>query len=124
MTFNSGSTGTVTIAARLGFWSGTTTGTAWFDDLRVTEILPTDPHPRWKLLVLVYDTTDFTYVDSTTTRHVVGKIDQAQTAAAAAAATRFVLTDIPLLTSGNMVPEVTVRYPGALTRLSPNGAGW
>jgi hypothetical protein len=56
---------------------------------------------------------------------VVGKIDPAQTAAAAAAAaTRFVLTDIPLLTTGNMVPGVTIRYPGPLTRLSPNGAGW
>jgi hypothetical protein len=43
MTFNSGSTGTVTIAARLGFSSGTTTGTAWYDDLRVTEILPRIP---------------------------------------------------------------------------------
>ena len=61
---------------------------------------------------------------TSTTRHVVGKIDPAQTAAAAAAATRFVLTDIPLLTTGNMVPGVTIRYPGPLTRLSPNGAGW
>ena len=107
-----------------GLLVGTTTGTAWFDDLRVTEILSTDPHPRWKLLVLVYETTDFTYIDGTAARHVVGQIGQAQIAAAAAAATRFVLTDIPLLTSGNMVPEVTVRYPGTLTRLSQNGVGW
>ncbi|MEO8256723.1 MAG: HYR domain-containing protein [Acidobacteriota bacterium] len=124
MTFNSGPTGSVAIGARLGYSAGTTTGTAWFDDLRVTEILPTDPHPRWKVLVLVYDTTDFNYVDNATTRHVLGRIDQPQTAAAAAATTRFVLTDIPLLTSGNMRPDVTVRYPGTLARLSPNGGGW
>jgi murein DD-endopeptidase MepM/ murein hydrolase activator NlpD len=34
-TFNTGDDTEVTIAARLGHWGGTTTGTAWFDDLRV-----------------------------------------------------------------------------------------
>jgi hypothetical protein len=38
--FNSGSNIQVTVAARLGYWSGTTTGTAWFDDLRL-ELLHT-----------------------------------------------------------------------------------
>jgi len=33
--FNSGSSSQVTIAARLGYWAGGTTGTAWFDDLRL-----------------------------------------------------------------------------------------
>jgi PA14 domain/Bacterial Ig domain len=33
--FNSGSDSVVEIAARLGFWSSASTGTAWFDDLRV-----------------------------------------------------------------------------------------
>jgi hypothetical protein len=60
MVFNSGPTGTVTICARLGYWAGVTSGTAWFDDLRVTEIRATDPHPSWKVLVLIYDGTDFT----------------------------------------------------------------
>ena len=124
MSFNSGATGSVTIGARLGFWSGVTTGIAWFDDLRVTEIKPTDPHPRWNLLVLLYDATDFTYVDGAITRHVVGRIDAAQLSAAADAARRFVLTDIPALASGNMVPALTIRYPGTLGRLSPNGGGW
>ena len=35
MLFNSGSRTSVTVGARLGFYSGTTTGTAWFDDLRL-----------------------------------------------------------------------------------------
>ena len=59
LTFNSGPTGSVTAAARLGFWGATASGTAWFDDLRVTEILPTDPHPSWDVLVLIYDRTDY-----------------------------------------------------------------
>jgi len=33
--FNTGTDTQVTVAARLGFYSGTTTGTAWFDDLRL-----------------------------------------------------------------------------------------
>ena len=35
LVFNSGSNTQVTVAARLGMYSGTTTGTAWFDDLRL-----------------------------------------------------------------------------------------
>ena len=33
--FNSGERSHVTVAARLGFWSGMTTGAAWFDDLEL-----------------------------------------------------------------------------------------
>ena len=33
--FNSGNSNQAEIAARLGYWNGTTTGTAWFDDLRL-----------------------------------------------------------------------------------------
>lgn len=35
LSFNSGSSTQVTIAARLGYWAGTTMGTAWFDDIRL-----------------------------------------------------------------------------------------
>jgi hypothetical protein len=35
LVFNSGDNANVTIAARLGYWAGTTTGTVWFDDLRL-----------------------------------------------------------------------------------------
>lgn len=38
LVFQSGSRTEVEIGARLGFWAGTATGTAWFDDLRVTPI--------------------------------------------------------------------------------------
>lgn len=37
-TINSGEKTTLTIAARLGFWAGTTTGTAWFDDLSLVQL--------------------------------------------------------------------------------------
>ena len=124
MVFNSGLTGSVTVAARIGFWGATASGTAWFDDLRVTEIMPTDPHPSWDVLVLIYDRTDFTYTDQFGTHHLVGQIPPEQVAAAAANATRFVNTDIPALTSGNMIPTLTVRYPGTLRTLTAFGEAW
>jgi hypothetical protein len=38
--FNSGERSQVTVAARLGFWAGMTTGTAWFDNIQLTLISP------------------------------------------------------------------------------------
>lgn len=38
MTYDVGPASQLTVAARLGYSAGTTTGTAWFDDLRVEEI--------------------------------------------------------------------------------------
>jgi hypothetical protein len=122
--FNAGPNGSVTIAARLGYWAATASGTAWFDDLRVREILPTDPHPAWNVLVLIYERTDFSYTDGFGTHHLVGEIPAQQVAAAAANATQFVKTDIPALTSGNMIPKLTVNYAGTLGTLTPFGDAW
>jgi hypothetical protein len=38
LNFNSGDSLSVTVAARLGYWSGTITGTAWFDDLHLAPL--------------------------------------------------------------------------------------
>lgn len=38
LTFDSGAATEVTIAARVGFFSGTSTGTAWFDNLRLRPV--------------------------------------------------------------------------------------
>ena len=124
--FNSGSTDRVTVGARLGYWSGTTTGTAWFDDLRLTPIVPMDPHPSWQILVMIYRETDFEITDDVGTyHHYVASMTQTEMDQAAAAARQFVEIDIPALTSGNMIPEVTVRFPERkLIRLSPHGTGW
>jgi hypothetical protein len=126
MVFHSGARTQVEVGARLGYWFGTATGTAWFDDVRVTPILPTDPHPGWKILVLIYGTTDFRYVDgSGEQHHVIASMTDSEKQLAASTARRFVLEDIPLLTSGNMIPTVEVRFPARpLTELSPLGAGW
>lgn len=126
MVFHSGPRTQVEIGARLGYWAGTAAGTAWFDDIRVTPILPTDPHPGWKFLFLIYGTTDFRYVDASgAEHHVRGSLTDSQRQAAANAARQFVLEDIPLLTSGNMIPTVEVRFPTRpLTQLSPIGGGW
>ena len=124
--FNSASDNQVTIAARLGAWGGTTIGTAWFDNLRLEQIVPLDPHPSWKVLVLVYRETDFEVTDDTGTyHHYVASITQTEMEQAALAARQFVEIDIPALTSGNMVPEITVRFPErALNELTPSGSGW
>jgi len=124
--FNSKDDLNVTVAARLGFWSGTTTGTAWFDDIQLEPIVPMIPHPSWKFLVLIYQETDFAVTDEDGTAHrYVASMTQDEIEEAALASTLFVEDDIPALTSGNMIPEVTVRFPErALTELSPVGGGW
>ena len=124
--FASGSSTTITIGARLGYWNGLSTGTAWFDDLRITPIIPDGTHPSWKILALIYDRTNAEVTDTAgVRRHMVATMSQAEVERAALAATQFVETDIPALTSGNMIPELTIRYPDhALTQLEPYGLGF
>lgn len=124
--FNSGSDTQLSIQARLGHFGATTTGTAWFDDLQLTPIVPLDPHPGWKILVLIYQETDFEVTDDNGIyHHYVASMTQDEMDQAAMAAKDFVEIDIPALTSGNMIPQITVRFPDrALTQLSPIGGGW
>lgn len=124
--FNSGSSTRITIGARLGYWSGPSAGTAWFDDLRLTPITPDGTQPRWKILVLIYDRTDAVVTDTAgVSHHMVAAMTPAEIERATLVATQFVETDIPALTSGNMIPELTIRYPDqALTRLDAYGQGW
>lgn len=124
--FNSGSGTQITIGARLGYWAATSSGTAWFDDLRLTPITADGPHPRWKILVLIYNKTDAVVTDTAGVRHhMVGTMTPAEVERATLAATQFVETDIPALTSGNMIPELTIRYPDhPLTQLDPFGTAW
>ena len=124
--FNSGANTRIVIGARLGYWSSLSAGTAWFDDLRLMAIKSDGKHPSWKILVLIYDKTDAVVTDiSGVSYHMVGTMSSAEVERAALAATQFVETDIPALTSGNMIPELTIRYPDhALTRLDPYSSGW
>ncbi len=124
--FNPGENSKVTVAARLGFWAGTTKGTAWFDGLQLTPIDATGLHPPWKILVLIYGTTDFKYVDNERKEHhVIGTMTEEEKEKAEDSATRFVEEDIPVLTSGNMIPTLTIRFPERpLTQLGPRDGGW
>jgi hypothetical protein len=124
--FNSGDQLQVTVGGRLGYWSGTTTGSAWFDDLRLEQVLPMDPHPGWEILVLIYQATDFQVTDEQgIDHHYVAAMTDDERERAALAARMFAETDIPTLTSGNMMPEVTIRTPDhALDKLSAIGDGW
>lgn len=123
--FNSGDSTTVTIGARLGFWSGTTSGSAWFDDLRLAPVAKTLP-ARWRILVLIYDRTELRYTDAGgTEHHIVAQMTPEEVDRARTRAKRFATEDIPALTSGSMIPTVTVRTPSrTLDTLSPLGAGW
>jgi alpha-N-arabinofuranosidase len=38
VSINSGDSDELTVAARLGYWAGTTSGTAWFDDIRLERV--------------------------------------------------------------------------------------
>ena len=112
LSFNSGSNTQINIATRLGYWGSLSVGMAWFDDLRLTPLRSDDPHPRWKVLVLIYDKTDAILTDGAGVRHhMVGAMTPAEIDRATVQATQFVQTDIPALNSGNMIPELTIRYP-------------
>jgi len=110
--FNSGSDTQINIGARLGYWGNLSAGTAWFDDLRLTPLRPDEPHPRWKILVLIYEKTDALLTDGAGLRHhMVGAMTSDEIDRATFQATKFVEIDIPGLDSGNMIPELTIRYP-------------
>jgi hypothetical protein len=76
--------------------------------------------------VLIYDKTDAVLTDGAGVRHhMVGAMTAAEVDRATAQATQFVQTDIPALTSGNMSPELTIRYPDhALSQLDRFGDLW
>ena len=124
--FNSGSDTRINIGARLGYWGSLSAGTAWFDDLRLTRYDDDNPHPRWKILVLIYDKTDTVLTDGAGVRHhMVGAMTPAEINRATVQATQFVQTDIPALNSGNMIPELTIRYPDhPLTQLDRFADSW
>jgi hypothetical protein len=125
MRFQTGDQGMVSIGARLGYWSGTTTGTAWFDGLRITPIDHSGPVPNWKILVLIYERTELTFLDDHgIERHLIAQMSAVERERAAREATAFVTSDLPALTSGMMTPTITIRYPGTLPSLSRTGAGW
>jgi hypothetical protein len=124
--FNSGEETRYTLACRLGFWSGMTNGTAWFDDLEIAPILPGDPAPSWKILVLIYPRLDFRFTGTDNIEHhYISQMTQERMEKAGISATRFVMQDIPALNSGYMVPTVTVQYvERTLNTLSPYFDTW
>lgn len=126
LTVDSGDDTSLLIAARLGFWSGTTTGTAWFDDLSLQRVGPTPPVAHWKVLVLIYPKVDFSWTDEDgASQHVRSEITPAEQRAAATAARTFLTTDVPALSSRNMIPTGTVRVVSrTLTQLDSFNGGW
>ena len=74
----------------------------------------------WKMLVLIYTSTNAIYTDAGGQHQLVAHMDDTERTRISAAATRFVTTDIPALTSGAMRPSLTIRYPArALSSLTP-----
>jgi len=66
----------------------------------------------WKILVLVYETTDFSFIDYTGTQHhFVANISETEKQKISYAVNLFVKQDIPILNSGYMKPTITIRYP-------------
>jgi hypothetical protein len=95
------------------------------DTMQSSEEAVPPSNPSWKFLVLIYESVDFTFTDSAGGVHrFVSNMTQQEKDRAVAAATRFVETDIPQLTSGNMVPELTIRFPDrVVTELEQHGQG-
>jgi hypothetical protein len=124
-------TPTVVPSPRLGFWGGLASGTAWYDDLSLVPRVADVPHPRWKILVLVYPQTDVLLPDTNgVQRRLQGASAPAELAQATEQARLFVERDIPALTSGQMLPTLTVRQSTQpLRSLTPlwvgsQAAGW
>lgn len=118
-------TSTIVAAPRLGFWGGLASGTAWYDDLTLVPRVADVPHPRWKILLLVYPRTDVTLTINGVPRHVRGESSRAELDKTAEQARLFVQRDIPALSSGNMLPTLTIRQARQpLKSLSPVLDGW
>ena len=69
------------------------------------------PTPPWKILVLIYEHTDFSFADGANSRRVVADLTAEETAFAAFEAAAFVGRDIPALDSRQMRPALEIRYP-------------
>ena len=80
--------------------------------------------PGWKILVLIYERTDFTFADGATTRRVVAQMTSQERQRAASSATAFVTKDVPALTSRQMLPTLEVRYPSTIRDLDPFCGWW
>ena len=81
------------------------------------------PTPSWKILVLIYEHTDFSFADGALSRRVVADLTAEETAFAASEAAAFVGRDIPTLDSHQMRPSLEIRYPGTITDLE-SFCGW
>ena len=82
------------------------------------------PTPPWKILVLIYEHTDFSFADGAISRRVVADLTAEETAFAAFEAAAFVRRDIPALDSHQMRPALEVRYPGTIVDLEPFCGWW
>lgn len=111
LSFDTGDLEVITIEARLGRPQGGATGAAWFDAL---ELVPRDPpeSPRWRILGLVYGETDFVYTAGDgSLHHLSAAMSEAERDRAATSLRRFVGADVPALTSGSMIPSLTICFP-------------
>jgi hypothetical protein len=82
------------------------------------------PTPPWKILVLIYEHTDFSFADGAISRRVIADLTAEETAFAESEATAFVGRDIPALDSHRMRPALELRYPGTIVDLEPFCGWW
>lgn len=68
-------------------------------------------NPPWKILVLVYTETDFTYSDNIGDHHFKASMSSSEIDRTVKVTRQFVESDIPALTSGLMKPILTIRFP-------------
>jgi hypothetical protein len=123
--FDAGDHEVVTIEARLGSPRHGASGVAWFDAL---QLVPLDPpqSPGWRILGLVYGRTEFEFTDgSGVRRHLLAAMSGTERDRAVSSLRRFFRAEVPALTSGNMIPSLTICYPETpLAGLEPFGGGF
>jgi len=83
-------------------------------------------NPTWKIQVVVYKYTDFTYSDGGGgSHHLVGSMVPSDVSLATSDVTTFAHSDIPALSSGNQRPVVSVKLVDApLTKFEHDGDGF
>lgn len=76
---------------------------------RAAKPAPATPSPSWKILVLIYPSTDHKFSDSTGHHHVIARMTEHEIQRAQAQARRFFEHDVPELTAGAQRPVVTIK---------------
>ena len=116
--FNSGLSSSTTVAARLGFYSGINTGTAWFDDMWLIE----GQRYTWKMLVLIYRNIDVDFQRYGVPQHLTASMTESDVQKARVAVARLPTTTNEWSGGLAQVQQTVIEIDRPITSLSGLGS--